>query len=170
MLQNIDTYERIANRMPEFQELLPDGTNLWEHTKAVIQLVRPDKVSQLAALFHDISKPNCDLWTGSEIIYPRYEDASADYFRDCLSKHFSLTEDEKEGVEFIIRYHGVVDNPDQINNGLALFIMRSKWIFHLIDFQRANALAKVLPNGEHAPVYTEKLEAMELMYRPEEMW
>ena len=75
----------------------------WSHTMTTLKLLKSqDLVLNLAALFHDIAKPDCSVDEGKE--FPKHAEKGADKTVKILSK-LNLEEEIVNRVSNLVRYH-----------------------------------------------------------------
>ena len=78
--------------------------DVFEHTLAVIDKVRPIQILRLAALFHDSGKPDCITYKEGIPKFYRHEIYSANISLDAL-KSLAMSNEVKDLVYFLITFH-----------------------------------------------------------------
>lgn len=80
--------------------------DVWTHTLAVLRFAKKDPLVQLAALFHDVSKPECKgihKTTGKATFY-NHEERGADITREIMTR-LKFSNDEINTVSHLVRHH-----------------------------------------------------------------
>lgn len=120
--EEIDEYrEAIVMLLPQAKRMFDYNLksrshqyDLWMHSlHTVAELPRgmDDNMLYLAALLHDMGKPDCRRHAGRGYFsYPGHPNASARIARENVSKAFGLKESEKDRLCYYISHHE--DHPD----------------------------------------------------------
>ena len=78
--------------------------DVFEHTLAVIEKVRPREDLRLAALLHDSGKPRCITFKDGIPKFYQHEVISGDVAKEVMS-YLKLSNEIQHKVEFLVRYH-----------------------------------------------------------------
>lgn len=165
LLSTASSVEEIDCKREEIAELLPQVKcmfdfdqeheahqyDLWFHSVHTVVNLRKginDDMLYLAALLHDIGKPDCKVWEKGAVHFYRHPERSMEIVRDevlpsLLERGYSFSEQEKKRLLYYVEYHDEkVSQPEHLQKHLqvASFAEFQK----LMQLQAADAKAHVL--------------------------
>lgn len=179
LLSTALSVEEIDSKRKEIAELLPPVRcmfdfdqeheahqyDLWFHSiHTVVNLPGDinDAMLYLAALLHDIGKPDCKVWENGAVHFYRHPERSMEIVRDevlpaLVKRGYSFSEDDKKRLFYYVEYHDEkITKPEQLQKQLEIATFAE--FQNLMQLQAADAKAHVL-----LPRIEEKIERCEQM-------
>ena len=115
-----------------------------EHCAAACEAVPPEPVLRLAALLHDVGKPDC-FFTDAEGVGHFYGHAERGAeITDGIGRRLRLDNESRERITLLVRRHDMRIDPEKRSVLRCLRRFGAEFFFQLLEIKRADTLA-------HAP-------------------
>lgn len=120
----------------------------------------PTFVEYLAALIHDLKKPDTRYpQSGGLVTFPDHEEM-AGREAPAIAGRLGLNESDTEQLTFVVRHHGDAHNWLNLEEPMRMRLKQSPWIAELALLQEADALSCQMPVGRTPlPVFRAELLA-----------
>jgi len=148
-------------------------SDCWSHTMLICKIAELnayDKVVQVAALLHDIGKPN------SRKINPRnnhiqffgHEELSSEMSAEILSlmaEESIITMEEKDDIQELVRLHALLHHDLHEKELLERFGKRKSFYIHLVQLCRCDALGRFCEDDKFSDERYRKLISYANIYQ-----
>lgn len=111
----------------------------------------PSTVELLAAVIHDLKKPECRVEDGEAVRFPGHEEMAA---RECahIGSRCQLSTDEQQHLTFLVEEHGAAHKIQKLPAERREALLVSRHALSLALLQEADALATIGERSSSGPV------------------